>query len=94
MKSPNDEQWDDLLDGKPQFNAWQEQTFLIRLLSSSTLDEEERAAVVNDILDMDLTYERAREIAQYLLINQLHFSNIPNPSQTDIARFIRKMSNL
>lgn len=88
------EEWDELLDGKPNFNQWQEVTFLIRLLSTSTLDEEERQSVTEDILDQDLDYDRAKEIAEKLLINQQHFSNIPNPSQTDIARFIRKMSNL
>lgn len=88
------EEWDELLDGKPNFNQWQEVTFLIRLLSTSTLDEEERQSVTEDILDQDLDYDRAKEIAERLFINQQHFSNIPNPSQTDIARFIRKMSNL
>jgi hypothetical protein len=90
----SDEAWDELLDGKPVFNQWQEQTFLLRLLSTSTLDEEERLSVTEDILDQDLDYDYAREIAEYLLINQQHFSNIPNPSQTQIARFLKNICNL
>ena len=88
------EEWDELLDGKPTFNQWQEVTFLLRLLSTSTLDEEERQPVTEDILDQDLDYDRAKEIAEYLLINQQHFSNIPNPSQTQIARFLKNICNL
>ena len=90
----SDESWDELLDGKPTFNQWQEQTFLLRLLSTSTLDETERAAVTEQILVVDLDYDSAREIAQSLLINQQHFSNIPNPSQTQVARFISSICNL
>ena len=86
--------WDELLDGKPTFNAWQEQTFLLRLLSTSTLDEEERQSVTEDILSQDLDYDYAKEIAEYLLINQQHFSNIPNPSQTQVARFLKNICNL
>ena len=86
--------WDELLDGKPTFNAWQEQTFLLRLLSTSTLDEEERQGVTEDILSQDLDYDYAKEIAEYLLINQQHFSNISNPSQTQVARFLRSICNL
>jgi len=44
------------------------------------------------IIDPDLTPEYAREIADYLRINQLHFSNIPNPSQTQISRFVDLIS--
>lgn len=90
----SDEAWDELLDGKPNFNQWQEQTFLLRLLSTSTLDEEERQSVTEDILAQDLDYDHAREIANYLLINQQHFSNIQNPSQTQIARFLKSICNL
>ena len=88
------EEWDELLDGKPNFNQWQEVTFLLRLLSTSTLDEEERQSVTEDILDQDLDYDYAKEIAEYLLINQQHFSNISNPSQTQIARYLRNICNL
>lgn len=88
------EEWDELLDGKPIFNQWQEQTFLLRLLSTSTLDEEERQSVTEDILDQDLDYDYAKEIAEYLLINQQHFSNIQNPSQTQIARYLKNICNL
>ena len=88
-----DDAWDELLDGKPTFNQWQEVTFLLRLLSTSTLDETERAAVTEQILAVDLDYDQAREIAQSLLINQQHFSNIPNPSQTQVARFLRSICN-
>lgn len=90
----SDEAWDELLDGKPTFNQWQEQTFLLRLLSTSTLDEEERQSVTEDILAQDLDYDYAKEIAEYLLINQQHFSNIPNPSQTQVARFLKNICNL
>jgi len=86
--------WDELLDGKPTFNAWQEQTFLLRLLSTSTLDEEQRQVFTEDILSQDLDYDHAKEIAEYLLINQQHFSNISNPSQTQVARFLRSICNL
>lgn len=93
MHESNDD-WDELLDGKPTFNAWQEQTFLLRLLSTSTLDEDERLGVTEDILAQDLDYDYAKEIAEYLLINQQHFSNIQNPSQTQVARFLRSICNL
>ena len=88
------EEWDELLDGKPKFNQWQEVSFLLRLLETSTLDDEERQSVINSVLSQDLDYEQAREIAQSLLINQQHFSNIPNPSQTQIARFLKSICNL
>jgi hypothetical protein len=87
------EEWEGLLDGKPEFNLWQEQTYLLRLLSTSTIDEPERQAITDSICSMHLEYDEAREIAQSLLINQQHFSNIQNPSQTDIARYLRKISN-
>ena len=86
------EEWDELLDGKPEFNSWTEQTYLLRLLSTSTLDDDEREEATQEIISQDLDYDKAREIAQSLLINQQHFSNIPNPSQTDIARHLRKIS--
>jgi hypothetical protein len=88
------EEWDELLDGKPIFNQWQEVSFLLRLLETSTLEDEERQSVINSILSQDLDYEQAREISQSLLINQQHFSNIPNPSQTQIARFLKSICNL
>ena len=84
--------WDELLDGKPKCNTWQEQTYLLYLLANSTLNEYERDIMSDAIIDPDLTPEYAREIADYLRINQLHFSNIPNPSQTQISRFVDLIS--
>ena len=88
------EEWDELLDGKPKFNQWQEVSFLLRLLETSTLDDEERQSVIDSVLSQDLDYDQAREIAQSLLINQQHFSNIQNPSQKQIARFLKSICNL
>ena len=87
-----DAEFDELLNGKPTFNLWQEQTYLLRLLSTSTLDDLEREAYEDEIIDMNLDPDYAREIAEYLNINQLHFSNFKSPSQTATARFIQTLS--
>jgi len=84
--------FDELLDGKPTFNLWQEQTYLLRLLSTSTLDEYEREAYEDKIIDMNLGPEYARELTEYFKLNQLHFSNFKSPSQTAVARFIKTLS--
>ena len=85
-------EWDDLLDGKPEFNQWQEQTYLLYLLANSSLDEEQRDGVTDSILSEALDADSAHEIAVNLKINQQHFSNIPNPNQSMVARFISLIS--
>jgi len=95
MKSPSNEQdneWDDLLDGKPEFNQWDEANKLLYLLANSSLDEEERDELTDVIVSEALDAEQAREIAEGLRLNQQHFSNIPNPNQTMVARFISLIS--
>ena len=84
--------WDELLNGEPEFNLWQEQSYLLYLLSNSTLNDYERSEFTDKIVVPDLTREQAQEMAEYLRINQLHFSNIKNPSQKSISEFIRLIS--
>ncbi len=90
--SDNINEWDDLLDGKPEFNQWQEQTYLLYLLANSSLDEEQRDELTDSILSAALDADSAQEIAESLRLNQQHFSNIPNPNQTMVARFISLIS--
>ena len=96
MKSPNNDdnidEWDDLLDGKPSFNQWDEANRLLYLLANSSLDEEQRDELTAIIISEDLGPEQAQEIAESLRLNQQHFSNIPNPNQTMVARFISLIS--
>ncbi len=93
MKSPsNEDEWDELLDGKPEFNQWNEANRLLYLLANSSLDEEQRDELTEDIISTALDADSAREITEYLNLNRLHFSNIPNPSQTMVARFISLIS--
>lgn len=96
MKSPNNDdnidEWDDLLDGKPSFDQWDEANKLLYLLANSSLDEEQRDELTAIIISEDLGPEQAQEIAEGLRLNQQHFSNIPNPNQTMVARFISLIS--
>ena len=92
MEEVVDNGWDDLLDGKPEFNQWQEQTYLLYLLANSSLDEEQRDELTDSILSDALDADSAQEIAESLRLNQQHFSNIPNPNQTMVARFISLIS--
>jgi len=86
------EEWDDLLDGKPEFNQWNETNKLLYLLANSSLDEEQQDELTEVIISDTLDAEKAREIAEGLRLNQQHFSNIPNPNQTMVARFISLIS--
>ena len=88
----NDNEWDNLLDGKPEFNQWDEANRLLYLLANSSLDETERDELTDVIISEALDAEQAREIAESLRLNQQHFSNIPNPNQTMVARFISLIS--
>ena len=90
--SDNINGWDDLLDGKPEFNQWDEANRLLYLLANSSLDEEQRDELTDSIISEALDADGAREIAESLRLNQLHFSNIPNPNQTMVARFISLIS--
>lgn len=88
----NDNEWDDLLDGKPEFNQWDEANKLLYLLANSSLDEEQRDELTDSIISEALDADSAREIAESLRLNQMHFSNIPNPNQKMVARFISLIS--
>ena len=95
MKSPSNEEnneWDDLLDGKPEFNQWDEANRLLYLLANSSLDEEQQDELTDVIISEALDADQAQEIATSLRLNQQHFSNIPNPNQTMVARFISHIS--
>ena len=95
MKSPSNEEnneWDDLLDGKPEFNQWDEANRLLYLLANSSLDEEQQDELTDLIISEALDADQAQEIAESLRLNQQHFSNIPNPNQTMVARFISLIS--
>lgn len=95
MKSPSNEEnneWDDLLDGKPEFNQWDEANRLLYLLANSSLDEEQQDELTDVIISEALDADQAQEIAISLRLNQQHFSNIPNPNQTMVARFISLIS--
>ena len=85
-------EWDNLLDGKPEFNQWDEANRLLYLLANSSLDEEQRDELTDKIISEALDADTAQEIAESLRLNQVHFSNIPNPSQTMVARFISLIS--
>lgn len=90
--SDNINEWDDLLDGKPEFNQWDEANRLLYLLANSSLDEEQRDELTDKIISEALDAETAQEIAEGLRLNQMHFSNIPNPNQKMVARFISLIS--
>lgn len=90
--SDNINEWDDLLDGKPEFNQWDEANRLLYLLANSSLDEEQRDELTDQIISEALDADSAREIAEGLRLNQMHFSNIPNPNQKMVARFISLIS--
>ena len=85
-------EWDDLLDGKPVFDQWQEANKLLYLLANSSLDESEQDAMTDLIISEALDADSAQEIAESLRLNQMHFSNIPNPNQKMVARFISLIS--
>ncbi len=87
-----DNEWDDLLDGKPEFNQWDEANRLLYLLANSSLDEEQRDELTDTIISEALDADTAQEIAESLRLNQMHFSNIPNPNQKMVARFISLIS--
>ncbi len=87
-----DNEWDDLLDGKPLFDQWQEANKLLYLLANSSLDESEQDAMTDLIISEALDADSAQEIAESLRLNQMHFSNIPNPNQKMVARFISLIS--
>ena len=89
--SENNE-WDDLLDGKPEFNQWDEANRLLYLLANSSLDEEQQDELTDVIISEALDADQAQEIATNLRMNQQHFSNIPSPNQTMVARFISLIS--
>ena len=91
-ESASNQDWDDLLDGKPRFDQWNEANRLLYLLANSSLDEYERDELTDEIISEALDAEQAREIAERLNLNQLHFSNIPNPNQKMVARFISLIS--
>tara|TARA_R110002153_G_scaffold53030_3_gene148194 strand:- start:1022 stop:1321 length:300 start_codon:yes stop_codon:yes gene_type:complete len=94
MSEEND--WvDDLfnktLPGIPNVN-WSTQTWLLALLRTSTIDDNEELAIENQIIEGDFTVESLGDLIGRLKINQQHFSNIPNPSQKQLAKFIQNIS--
>lgn len=92
IEADENNEWEDLLDGKPDFNQWDEANRLLYLLANSSLDEEEKDELTDVIISEALDADQAREIAEGLRLNQQHFSNIPNPNQTMVARFISLIS--
>ena len=92
FEANDNQEWDDLLDGKPEFNQWDEANRLLYLLANSSLDEEQRDELTDKIISEALDADTAQEIAEGLRLNQLHFSNIPSPNQKMVARFISLIS--
>jgi len=86
-----DDLFNTTLPGIPNVN-WSTQTWLLALLRTSTIDHDEELAIENQIIDGDFTAESLEELIGRLNINQQHFSNIPNPSQKQLAKFIQNIS--
>lgn len=92
FEADDNQEWDNLLDGKPEFNQWDEANRLLYLLANSSLDEEQQDELTDRIISEALDADTAQEIAESLRLNQMHFSNIPNPNQKMVARFISLIS--
>ncbi len=92
LEADDNQEWDSLLDGKPEFDQWNEANKLLYLLANSSLDEEQQDELTDRIISEALDADTAQEIAESLRLNQMHFSNIPNPNQKMVARFISLIS--
>lgn len=86
-----DDLFNTALPGIPNVN-WSTQTWLLALLRTSTIDDNEESEIEDQIVDGDFTAESLSELIGRLKINQQHFSNIPSPSQKQIAKFIQNIS--
>jgi len=86
-----DELFDTQLPGIPNIK-WSTQTWLLHLLRTSTIDDNEELAIENQIVDGKFTPEELEELITKLRMNQQHFTNIPNPSQKQISKFIKNLS--
>lgn len=86
-----DELFDTDLPGIPNIK-WSTQTWLLHLLRTSTIDDNEELAIENQIIEGKFTPEELDELITNLRMNQQHFTNIPNPSQTQISKFIKNLT--
>jgi hypothetical protein len=80
------------LPGIPNVN-WSTQTWLLHLLRTSTIDGDEESIIENQIVDGKFTEESLNDLITRLKMNQIHFTNIPNPSQTQISKFIKNLTD-
>lgn len=79
------------LPGVPNIN-WNTQTWLLYLLRTSTIDQDEERVIEDKIVEGKFTAEELEELITNLRMNQQHFTNIPNPSQKQIAKFIKNLT--
>jgi hypothetical protein len=79
------------LPGVPNIN-WSTQTWLLYLLRTSTIDQDEERVIEDKIVEGKFTAEELEELITNLRMNQQHFTNIPNPSQKQIAKFIKNLT--
>lgn len=86
-----DELFDTQLPGVPNVN-WSTQTWLLELLRTSTIDDNEELAIERQIVEGEFTKEELEGLITNLRMNQQHFTNIPNPSQKQISKFIKNIT--
>jgi len=86
-----DELFSTPLPGVPNVN-WNTQTWLLNLLRNSTIDAEEEDEIEDQIVKGEFTIESMEQLISKLKMNQIHFTNIPNPSQKQISKFIQNIS--
>jgi len=72
-----DELFDTQLPGIPNIK-WSTQTWLLHLLRTSTIDDNEELAIENQIVEGEFTPEELEELITKLRMNQQHFTNIPS----------------
>lgn len=78
------------IQGVPNVN-WSTQTWLLALLRTSTIDQDEERVIEDLIVEGKFTPESLEELIIRLKMNQQHFTNIPNPSQKQIRLFIENL---
>lgn len=78
--------FDDLEDEKPSFGKL---SFIDALIRNATLNEDMKQDIESELNDM-LTNERASEIIQTLLENQMNMHDSGSYTATNIAKYLDK----